>query len=131
MKTEVFSASIDAGTNFPSNTNDVCAQSGGRSGNAQWSSDSRRSGRPRGELRAMLDSWSHQNPEFTMGQAARSLGWPISTANDTLKRAVAAGEVRVINSMRTPEAKRPVAVYARADYASGAMPLANLVSLWR
>jgi hypothetical protein len=79
----------------------------------------------------MLDSWSHQNPEFTMGQAARSLGWPLSTANRTLQRALDAGEVRVINSMRTPEAKRPVAVYARTDHASCAIPLANQVGLWR
>jgi len=96
----------------------------------QISTDARRCGRPRGELRAMLDSWSHQNPTFTMGQAARSLGWPVTKANDTLKRAVAAGEVRVIDSMRTPEAKRPVAVYARADYVSGTLPLANLVRVW-
>jgi hypothetical protein len=95
------------------------------------STDVRQPGRPRGELRAMLDSWSHQNPEFTMGQMSRSLGLPLSAANKTLQRALACDEVRVIGSMRTPEAKRPVAVYARADYASGAMPLANMVGLWR
>lgn len=93
-------------------------------------SDNRQPGRPRGELRAMLDSWSHQNPEFTMGQVSRSLGWPLSTANRTLQRALDAGDVKVVNSMRIPEAKRPVAVYARADYASGAMPLANLMKVW-
>ena len=94
------------------------------------SADLRRSGRPRGELREMLDSWSHKNPEFTMGQMSRSLGWPLSAANKTLQRALACDEVRVVGSMRTPEAKRPVAVYARADYASGAMPLANILKVW-
>jgi len=96
----------------------------------QISTDARRCGRPRGELRAMLDSWSHQNPTFTMGQAARSLGWPVTTVNRTLQRALGAGDMKVIESMRTPEAKRPVAVYARADYVSSTLPLANLVRVW-
>jgi hypothetical protein len=88
-------------------------------------------GRPRGELRKMLDTWTQQNPSFTMGQMSRSLGWPLTDSNQVLRRAMCAGDIRVIDSMRVPEAKRPVAVYARADYACGAMPLANLMRVWK
>lgn len=91
----------------------------------------RRSGRPRGELREMLDGWMRDNPSFTMGQMSRSLGYPLPKINKTIQRALHAGEVRVIDSMRVPEAKRPVAVYARADHVSGEMPLANLMRVWK
>jgi hypothetical protein len=94
------------------------------------SADLRRCGRPRGELREMLDGWMHQNPSFTMGQMSRSLGWPLPAANKTLQRALSAGEVRVIDSMRVPEAKRPVAVYARADYMPRATSLGELLRVW-
>jgi hypothetical protein len=130
MKTEIFSASSDAGTNSPNNINDVCAQSVGLSGITQWSSDGRRCGRPRGELREMLDSWSRQNPEFTMGQMCRSLGMPMQAANNTLRRALVSGDLHVSGYTRTPEAKRPVAVYERATSQSGALNLSNQMRVW-
>lgn len=94
------------------------------------SRDVRRSGRPRGELREMLDGWMHQNPSFTMGQMSRSLGWPLTDSNQVLRRALNAGDVKVIDSRRVPEAKRPVAVYARADYMAGSTGLGELLRVW-
>ncbi len=94
------------------------------------SNDIRHRGRPRGVNRNTLAGWMTHNPSFTMGQLSKSIGWPLSVTNLTLRRAVQSGEVRVCGSVRTPEAKRPVAVYEPADAQRSAVPLANLLKVW-
>lgn len=94
------------------------------------STDIRHRGRPRGDRHATLSGWMSGQSAFTMGQLSRSLGWPMSAANLTLHRAVQSGDVRVCGSIKTPEAKRPVALYERADMPHSAVPLANLVKVW-
>ena len=94
------------------------------------STDTRHRGRPRGTKRAALSGWMSQQQAFTMGQLSKSLGWPLDQANLTLRRAVEAGEVRVCGSMRTPEAKRPIALSEPADRAPTAVPLCTLLRGW-
>lgn len=94
------------------------------------STDIRSRGRPRGSKRATLSGWMSQHQSFTMGQLSKSLGWPLDHANKTLRRAVQAGEVRVCGTTRTPEAKRPIALYEPADRPVASIPLANLLRVW-
>lgn len=87
-------------------------------------------GRPRGAKRAALQGWMSGRTEFTMRDVVHSLGWPLNDANKQLHRALTSGEVRVTGSMRVPDAKRPVSVYARSDSPSPAMPLCSVMQLW-
>lgn len=89
-----------------------------------------RRGRPRGELRAILDGWLREHPSFTMGQMSRSMGWPVPVANRLLQRSLESGEVRVCGAMRVPEAKRPVMLYESAAVQRTPLPLAQLMRVW-
>jgi hypothetical protein len=88
-------------------------------------------GRPRGDKRAALAGWMAGRTEFTMGDLTRSMGWPMAHAAVTLHRAVSAGEVQICGSIRTLAAKRPVALYASNQVQPAAMPLAQMMRVWR
>ncbi len=87
-------------------------------------------GRPIGDRRAALAGWMAARNEFTMRDVVSSLGWPMNVANVTLHRAIAAGEVRPTGTVRVPDAKRPVALYERADVQLRSVPLSNLMRIW-
>ena len=87
-------------------------------------------GRPQGARRAALAGWMSGRTEFTMREAMHSLGWPMTEASQTIHRAMMSGEVLVTGSVRVPDVKRPVAVYARADAQPGAMALGCVMQLW-
>jgi len=88
-------------------------------------------GRPVGNKRVQLSQWVSGNGEFTMGQLARSMNWKLTDANNNICRAVKAGEVLCVGERSVPGAKRPVAVYKQAGADVCAVPLANLVRVWR
>ena len=88
-------------------------------------------GRPPGQHRQRAASWANGNGQFTMSAMARTLGLSMRDANNTLARLREAGMVQVAGQMRTPEAKRPVAVYeAVRDAPPGASSAFDLTRLW-
>lgn len=90
----------------------------------------RHRGRSVGTKRQQLSNWVSGQTEFTMGQLARSLNWPLSDANNTLRRAEEKGEVLRVGKTRVPDAKRPVDVYQRACGDVMAMPLRDVLRVW-
>lgn len=86
-------------------------------------------GRPTGSNRATLGSWVKGRGPFTMGQLARSLGWPLATADNSVRRAEQSGVLRRFDTMRTPECKRSVVVYVSADY-DPPVDLQRVMQLW-
>ena len=94
-----------------------------------------RRGRPATRSSA-LATWANGQGRFTMGQFARAVGWPVRDANNALYRAQAAGWVRQCGSLRTPDAKRPVALYEpaaipTAQEPSALVPLDAVMRAWR
>lgn len=94
------------------------------------STDIRLRGRPRGDKREALKTWMAERPRFTMGELARSMGWPISAANKTLQRAKDSGEVRINGTVACAGVKRPVAVFEPVG-ARGCGDLHQVMSIWQ
>jgi hypothetical protein len=89
--------------------------------------------RPRGPHRTALAGFVSGGGAFTMAQIATNLGCSIKRANDLLRHAMDAGEVRVAGTTRVPGAKRPVAQYAGADVRTAEAPellLAGAIRGW-
>lgn len=87
-------------------------------------------GRPCGDKRLALLGWVSGQAQFTMGQVARSLNWPLKDVDNTLSRAVSAGAIRRVGETRVPGAKRPVALYQHSGANVCAVPLAHLMRVW-
>lgn len=71
--------------------------------------------RPRGPYRSALAGFVSGGGAFTMSQIATALGCSISRADDVLRRALDAGEVRKADKKSVPGVKRPVQLYEGAD----------------
>ena len=90
-----------------------------------------RRGRP-ATRRDALATWVNGHGRFTMGEFARAVGWPVRDANNALHRAQSAGVLRQCGTVRTPQAKRPVAVYEPvAAPAQGFLTLDAALRAWR
>lgn len=76
-------------------------------------------GRPAGQKRQALSQWVSAHHQFTMGQLVRGLGWSMCDANNVIRRAMAAKQIKVVDKIEQPGCKRKVALYARPDWVSG------------
>lgn len=72
-------------------------------------------GRPAGQKRQALSQWVSTNHQFTMGQLVRGLGWTMKEADNVIRRAMAAKQLKVVDKIDQPGCKRKVALYAPAD----------------
>ncbi len=72
-------------------------------------------GRPAGQKRQALSQWVTAHERFTMGQLVRGLGWTMRDANNVIRRAMAAKQLKVVDKIEQPGCKRKVALYAPAD----------------
>lgn len=89
--------------------------------------------RPRGARREALSGWVTAHGQFTLGTLARTMCWPMSVADSTVRRAMHAGEIEKAGTVRQGNAKRPVAVYAPAGSANqrtGTHSLQALLRVW-
>jgi hypothetical protein len=71
-------------------------------------------GRPAGDKRQALSQWVSSHHQFTMGQLVRGLGWTMRDANNIIRRAMAAQQLKVVDKIEQPGCKRKVALYAPA-----------------
>ncbi len=71
-------------------------------------------GRPAGDKRQALFQWVTAHGRFTMGQLLRGTGWTMKEADNTIQRALAAKQIKVVDKVEQPGCKRKVALYAPA-----------------
>jgi hypothetical protein len=64
-----------------------------------------------------------------MGQLVRGLGWTMRDADNVIRRAVAARQIKVIDKVAQPGCKRKVALYAPADLV-GSETLSAVMAGW-
>jgi hypothetical protein len=64
-----------------------------------------------------------------MGQLVRGLGWTMRDANNTIRRAIAARQLKVIDKVEQPGCKRKVALYAPAGLMAS-NPLNAAMASW-
>jgi hypothetical protein len=86
-------------------------------------------GRPAGDKRQALSKWVTAHTRFTMGQLVRGLGWTMRDADNVIRRAVAARQIKVIDKVAQPGCKRKVALYAPADLV-GSETLSAVMAGW-
>lgn len=91
-------------------------------------------GRPRGDQRSAFTRFVSANGQFTLRDVAGALGVGVREADRVLRRALDSREIRPAGTTRTPQAKRPVAVYEpaadRFGNTSGAAALAMQLRCW-
>lgn len=87
--------------------------------------------RPRGKHRSALTGFVSGGGRFTMRDLAHTLGCTIDRADDVIRRALNAGELRQVGTRRVDGAKRPVAEYAGASVCTRDAPdLAQAMQGW-
>jgi len=86
-------------------------------------------GRPAGDKRQALSQWVTAHSHFTMGQLVRHMGWTMRDANNVIRRAMAAQQIKVVDKVAQPGCKRKVALYAPADLL-GAETLSAAMASW-
>ncbi len=64
-----------------------------------------------------------------MGQLVRGLGWTMKEADNTIQRALAAKQIKVVDKVDQPGCKRKVALYAPADLV-GSETLSAVMAGW-